>query len=205
NHARGVQSYCHQQRLLFKDFPAHAQRLTDSLRQQTYEQAGAVPLRHLDSPDADKEALALDLARRHGRQQGRLALLTCQESALTYRVRRNAQGLIEPRKEKTRCTHYYHYFQHQDLGLCWVRIQSWFPFSARVGLNGRRWLAQQLDRRGVRYQRRDNLISAVADVDLAQRLLQEQVHVAWPQVLEELVRPVHPLWDYLHHSARAPF
>jgi hypothetical protein len=205
NHARGVQSYLHQQRILFKDFPDHAERLTRTLRQQTLCHLGDVPLLHLNSPDVDKEAVALDLAQRHGRSSGRMALLTCQESALTYRVRKNAQGLIEPRKEKTRCTHYYHYFHHEQLGLCYVRISSWFPFAVRVGLNGRRWLARQLSNRGVGYQRRDNLITAVEDIALAQRLLDEQVQTAWPQLLEGLVRPVHPLWDYLHQTARAPF
>ena len=204
NHQRGVQSYCHQQRLLFKDFPAHAEQLTRRFRAQTLQDLGDVPLLHLNSPDVDKEALALQLADRHGRRRGRIALLTCQESALTYRLRRNAQGLVEPRKEKARCAHYYHYFQHEQLGLCYVRIGTWFPFAVRVGLNGRRWLAQQLDNRGVGYQRRDNLITAVADVAQAQRLLDEQVRAAWPQVLEALVRPVHPLWDYLHGTARAP-
>src|SRR5262249_28048273 len=144
NHARGVQSYCHQQRILFKDFPDHAEQLTRSFRQQTLEHLGDVPLRHLDSPDTDKEASALQLAQRHCRHTGRIALLTCQESALSYRVRRNAEQLIEPRKEKVRCTHYYHYFQHEQLGLCYVRISTWFPFAVRVGLNGRRWLARQL-------------------------------------------------------------
>jgi hypothetical protein len=204
NHQRGVQSYLYQQRILFKDFPDHAEQLTHLFRRQTLEQLGDVPLQHLNSPDADKEALALDLARRHGRTTGRIALLTCQESARTYRLRRNDSGLVEPRKETTRCTHHYHYFRHEQLGLCYVRIQTWFPFSVHVGLNGRRWLAQQLDNRGVTYQRRDNLITAVADVALAQQLLDEQVRVAWPQVLADLVRPVHPLWDYLHQTARAP-
>jgi hypothetical protein len=204
NHARGVQSYCYQQRILFKDFPDHAEQLTKRFRRQALDALGDVPLRHLDSPDVDKEAIALDLARRHGRTSGRLALLTCQESALTYRVRLNAEHLIEPRKEKTRCTHHYHYFLHEQLGLCYVRISTWFPFAVRVGLNGRRWLAQQLSNRGVGYQRRDNLITAVDDVALAQQLLDEQVRTHWPKVLEDLVGPVHPLWDYLHQTARAP-
>jgi hypothetical protein len=205
NHQRGVQSYLHQQRILFKDFPDHAEQLTRTFRQQTLEHRGDVPLLHLNSADVDKEALALDLARHHGRSSGRIALLTCQESAPAYRLRRNADGLVEPRKETTRCTHYYHYFQHEQLGLCYVRISTWFPFAVRVGLNGRRWLAQQLSNRGVAYQRRDNLITAVADVALAQQLLDEQVRVAWPRLLAELVRPVHPLWDYLHQTAHAPF
>jgi hypothetical protein len=205
NHARGVQSYCHQQRVLFKDFPEHAEQLTRSFRQQTFQQLAGVPLLHRNSPDVDKEAVAVDLAQRHGRHQGRIAVLTGQESARAYRLRRNPDGLVEPRQEKVRCGHYYHYFQHQELGLCYVRISTWFPFAVRVGLNGRRWLAQQLNNRGVAYQRRDNLITAVADVALAQQLLNDQVRVNWPKVLGELVRPVHPLWDYLHdQSVRAP-
>jgi hypothetical protein len=205
NHARGVQSYCYQQRILFKDFPDHAEALTKTLRNQSLQQRGDVPLQYLDSPDIDKEAVALELAQRHGRTQGRIAMITCQESGLTYRLRKNQEGLIEPRQEKTRCVHYYHYFLHEQLGLCYVRIQSWFPFSVRVGLNGRRWLAQQLSHRKVGFQQRDNLITQVDDVELAQRLLEEQKHVHWPEVLRDLVRPVHPLWDYLHDQARTPF
>jgi hypothetical protein len=205
NHGRGVQSYCYQQRVLFKDFPAHAAGLTKTLREQTVQQLGDVPLRYLDRPDVDKEALALELARQQGRTQGRIAVLTCQESGLTYRLRRNAQGLVEPRKEKTRCVHNYHYFLHEQLGLCYVRIQTWFPFSVRVGLNGRRWLAQQLRNRGIGFEQRDNLISQVDDVALAQHLLDEQLHVSWPEVLRDLVRPVHPLWDYLQEQVRTPF
>lgn len=205
NHQRGVQSYLHQQRILFKDFPAHAEQLTGRFRQQTLHDLGDVPVQHLNSPDVDKEARALELARQHGLTSGRVALLTCQESARTYRLRRNTDGHVEPRKETTRCAHYYHYFLHEQLGLCYVRIQSWFPFAVRVGLNGRRWLARQLDNRGVGYQRRDNLLTAVADVGLAQRLLDDQVAADWPRLLGALVRPVHPLWDYLHDRARAPF
>src|SRR2546421_12009135 len=74
NHARGVQSYCHQRRILFKDFPDHAEALTKTLRCESSKQLGDVPLKHLDSPEVDKEAIALDLARQHGRHQGRIAL-----------------------------------------------------------------------------------------------------------------------------------
>lgn len=205
NHAGGVHSYCHQQRLLFKDFPRHAEDLTASLRAQTQQQLGDVPLRYLASPDVDKEALTVQLAQQHGHTQGRLGVLTCQEAGLTYRLRKNRGGLIELRKEKTRCLHYYHYFLHPHFGLCYVRIQSWFPFSVRVGLNGRRWLAQQLRQRGVGFQARGNLLTAVDDVALAQQLLDEQLQVPWPEVLRDLVRPVHPLWDFLHDQVRTPF
>jgi hypothetical protein len=48
-------------------------------------------------------------------------------------------------------------------------------------------------------------VSQVDDVTMAQRLLEEQKHVDWPTVLRELVRPVHPLWDYLHEQVNTPF
>src|SRR5438270_8680934 len=52
NHGRGVESYLWQQRILFKDFPAHALHLTQTLRQQTAALAKehAVPLLPLNSP-----------------------------------------------------------------------------------------------------------------------------------------------------------
>ena len=207
NHGRGVQSYLWQQHILFKDFPDHAQHLTRLLRQGTEALAHAqgIPLLPLNSPTIDKEATALHLAQRHPGRLGRIAVLSCVESCSTYRLRKNAQGLIEPRKEAAKCLHYYHYFQHERLGLCYVRLQSWFPFSVRVGLNGREWLFQQLQQCGCDFQRRGNLLVRVDDPALAQALLDEQCHTDWPALLQELVQPIHPLWADLHERARAPY
>jgi hypothetical protein len=207
NHGRGVQSYLWQQQILFKDFPAHAQQLTQALRQRTEALAHEqdIPLLPLNSPAIDKEATALQLAQRHPGRFGRIAVLSCVESCATYRLRKNGQGLVEPRKEVGKCLHYYHYFQHPDLGLCYVRLQSWFPFAVRVGLNGREWLYQQLGQRGCACQRLGNLVWRVQDSALAQALLDAQTRTDWPTLLQGLVQPVHPLWDYLHTQARAPY
>ena len=207
NHARGVPSYLGQQQILFKDFPAHAQQLTQQLRKHTEDlaQQSDVPRLSLNSSAIDKEATALQLAGRQPKHSGRIARLSCVESCTTYRLRKNARGPIEPRKEVAKCLHYYHYFQHPRLGLCYVRIPSWFPFSVRVGLNGRAWLFQQLRQRGCDCQRRGNLLGRVADPALAQALLDEQTRADWPALLQELLQPIHPLWDYLHTTARAPY
>jgi hypothetical protein len=207
NHSRGVQSYLWQRKILFKDFPAHAEHLTQMLREGTeaLAQEEGVPLRYLNSPEIDKEATALQLAQRKPQRRGRIALLTCVESCSTYHLRKNERGLIEPRKEPGRCLHYYHYFQHERLGLCYVRIQSWFPFSVRIGLNGRQWLYRQLEQHGVDFQRKDNLLMTVKDPIKAQALLDEQGRTDWPMLLQELVQPIHPLWPYLHQTARTPY
>src|SRR5262249_30190031 len=207
NNGRGVESYLFQQNLRCIDFPAHAERLTDTLRRQTEQDARdqGVPYRPLNSGAIDKEAAALDLAREHGLTSGRVAVLSAVESARVYRLRKNPAGRVTPVKQEGKCVHYYHYFRHPDLGLCYVRVQTWFPFQVRVGLNGRQWLYRQLDRRGVRFRNRDNLLLAVADPALAPDLLAEQRRTAWPALLGDLVRPVQPLWAYLHDRAGTPY
>jgi hypothetical protein len=207
NSARGVDSYLYQQRVRYTDFPEHAADLTHRLRTQTEQQAqqDGVPLQPLNHADVDKEARALDLADRHGRTMGRVAVLSAVETCLTYRLRKNAMGWVKPVKERAKCLHYYHYFRHPDLGLCYVRVQSWFPFTIRVGLNGRQWLIRQLEHRGVPFQSRRNLLVSVDDPALAQDLLDEQRRADWPTVLSALVRPVQPLWGYLHNTARTPY
>ncbi len=207
NSARGVDSYLYQQGVRYVDFPAHAERLTRALRRGTVSQAerDGVPLEHLNSPGTDKEARALQLADARRVTAGRIAVLSCVESCWTYRLRANAAGWVKPVKERGKCVHYYHYFRHPVVGLGYVRVQSWFPFAVRVGLNGRQWLYQQLGHQGVQFRSRDNLLVSVADPAAAQDLLDAQRRTDWPALLTDLVRPAQPLWDYLHDTVRTPY
>lgn len=210
NNVRGVDSYLYRQKVRYVDFPKHAEALTCTLCDQTEKQAKEldIPLRHLNSPKIDKEALALQLACEHPRADGgdgRIALLTCVEAGMGYRLRKNKDGRVYPVKEMIKCKHYYHYFQHPELGLCYVRLQSWFPFSVRVGMNGRQWLYQQLRKRGVTFAHQGNLLLSVADVALAQQLLDAQVHADYAKLLDQLVQPIQPLWNFMQASVRVPY
>jgi hypothetical protein len=205
NNARGVDSYLYSQQIRYVDFPKHCEQHTKSLCRQTEQlaQQQGVPLRHLNSPSIDKEATALQLALTDpcSAALGRIALLTCVESCMTYRLRKNSEGRVYPVKEVGKCLHY---FQHPELGLCYARIQTYFPFTVRIGMNGRQWLYQQLRKRQVAFQPQGNLLLSVADVPLAQELLDAQVHADYVKILSELVRPIQPLWDHLQ-AAHTPY
>lgn len=205
---RGVNSYLYQHDLLIKEFPDHAQQLTESLVRGTeaLAQADGYPIHYLPSPNSDKEATARELAQQRGCTSGRLAILSCVESCRTFRVRKNqATGHIELRAEEGRCQHFYHYFLHEQVGLCYVRLQSWFPFTMRVGLNGREWLYRQLQREQIGYQRQDNKLLAVEDWARAQQLLDAQLHTDWPALLNGLAAQTNPLLPYLQDEARVPY
>ena len=205
--ARGAQSYLYQHGLRFTDYRRHTEQLTRTLVRGTEALAAAEGDRvhYLNSPNTDKEATALAIAQRRGLRSGRVAVLSCVEGCRTYRVRKNDRGHIDLVAEPARCQHFYHYFLHEDLGPCYVRVQSWFPFTVRVGLNGRQWLYRQLQREGLGYRCQDNLLVAVDDWRRAQQLLDQQPHADWPALLDRLAAPAQPLWPYLRDEARVPY
>jgi hypothetical protein len=88
--------------------------------------------------------------------------------------------------------HYYFYFEDGKFGLTQVRLMTWFPFDVRIVINGREWLAQEMDRRGIGYLRRDNCFVNIDNFARAGRLAAQQGKIDWPGQLERLLRRVHP-------------
>ncbi len=201
----GVDSFLFRHKIRYVDFMSYCQQLTKQLCSETEDLAKAqgVPLVYLNSPNVDKQEAALEAFRRQSSQapQGRIALLSVVESCMTYRLRKNPDGRAYPRRQQAKCLFYYHYFQHPELGLCYVRVQTHFPFILHIGFNGRHWLFQQLRRHNVPFEQRDNLLLKVDDVPLAQRLLDQQRRTNFTKLLSELVQPIHPLWDFLQEHA----
>ncbi len=77
------------------------------------------------------------------------------------------------------------------LGLTQVRLQTWFPFNVHVVLNGREWLARELDGAKIGYLRRDSCLAAIEDFTRAQKLA------------DKLGRPVHD--GQRRHRGLRPF
>jgi len=191
-----MEAYLNACRVLIKDFGTFAQGLTARIKvaaQATAQQAGR-PFRYLSSSQTSKEALARQIARQDGVTCGLIAIFSALENCLSYSVRGNRQTkhihlVLEPRK----CLHLYHYFLHEELGLCHVRVQTWFPFTVDLCLNGRDRLARQMDQAGLAYRQRDNCFVWVQDAPGAQRLLDQQLRTDWPRLLNRLLDQAHPL------------
>jgi hypothetical protein len=180
-----------------KDFAAYAEGWTQRVRCEAMEryQRRRLPAIYLPSVNTSKEATVAEIARAHPRRLGPLALLACVEPCLSFAIRGNREtGLLEPVLTERRCTHLYHYWRHEQLGLMHVRLQTWFPFLIHVCLNGRNWLAQQMTRLGMRYQQQDNCFTWIEDLPRAQRLLDEQLNTRWAVELEKLVLENHPTY-----------
>ena len=89
----------------------------------------------------------------------------------------------------------YFYFLDPDLGLIYIRLTTWFPFTVQVYVNGHSWLAQQMLKQRLGFNLQDNAFTALDDPQAAQELADSFVHLNWTKILTGLVRQVNPLMN----------
>ena len=65
---------------------------------------------------------------------------------------------------------YYFYCLDEDFGPFFIKFCSYFPYTAKLCINGHEYLKCQLERRGIDYEALDNGISWCKDVPAAQRI-----------------------------------
>jgi hypothetical protein len=191
----GMLWYCNTNGVLLKEFKAYSQRMTERLIEASEAAAVAAsrPILYLPSPKTRKEDFARQIAERDGIRDGLIAVLKCVEPCWSFSLRGNgATKKLEFRSEPRQCLHLYHYYQHPQFGFMYARLQTWFPFAIQIGINGREWLTRQLDADGQSYQRQDNCLTWLADVERAQALMSEQLRTDWVTAWTAVRQQVHP-------------
>ena len=196
----GLAKHLSKMRVLLKDFKAYAQHFTDRVRQgiEAVAQAGGRPMAYLASPAISKEDRARAIAERDGIREGLICVLSAVEPFRSFEIRGNrATRELELRSALRKCLHYYTYWLDREWGFFHARVQTWLPLTIHVCLNGREWLARQMDRAGIAYTRRDNCFVSIADLAAAQRLMDQQLRVDWQKKLNALLQQFHPAHDDL--------
>ncbi len=191
----GMNCYCNVNGVRLTAFGKHAEQLTDHLIEASEAEAKrrGRPIVYLSSPKVRKEDQARAIAQRDAITDGLIAVFKSVEPCWSFALRGNrATKKLAFRPELRKCLHLYHYYQHPTFGLVYGRVQTWFPFTLQIGLNGREWLARQLDAAGLSYRRHDNCITWVEDVPRAQVLLDAQLRINWAKQLQQIASWVHP-------------
>lgn len=205
---RGLMNYLSLVSVLLKDFKQYAQHCTSVVRESTAALALAAgrPLHYVASGAARKEELAREIAARDRIESGLICVLTCVEPCYSFEVGPNReQKRLELRYGSSKCRHDYFYVQDPQLGLIHLRLQTWFPFTLHVCLNGRDWLARQMTAAGLGYQQQDNCFVQVEDFGRAQGLFDQQLRVNWNSLLNRLRKTYHPTHAQLFPEYPIPY
>ena len=196
----GFKHYLDLAHVLWMDFGAHALETTERLRQdiERRETDQGREVHYLPSSVTDKDKTVRAFIAEHGITQGLVGVWSCVELCRTVGIHGNRQTKkLQLKFEEKKCLHYYHYYLDERFGLMHTRLQSWYPFQMQICMNGREWLARQMDEASIDYLRKDNCFVRVADLAKAQELLTAQAHANWPVLLEELARRSNPLEETL--------
>lgn len=191
----GMMSFLSAVGVLLKDFKQYSLGVTEQIRNAVLELAlkAGKPVQFLSSSSQSKEDLARDIARRQKIEQGPVCFLSAVEPCMSFDVHRNRDTKqIELRSGERKCLHYYQYMIHPKLGFMNVRLQTWFPFTMHLCINGREWLARDMDEAQLGYVRRDNCFTQLEDAQKAQALMDRQLRTRWQPMLEDIAKAANP-------------
>jgi hypothetical protein len=195
SYVQGLDYFMGNQRVGFKDFRGFVEKFSAGIKKRAEQiaQGAGRPYQFVPSGKASKEALVRKLLVEKPVKEGLVCVLSWVEPCVTFTVRRDRekrQLRLLPRDAT--CLHFYFYFLDRDFGLMHIRLQSWLPLSIQVCVNGREWLARQMQRAGIAYLQKDNCFTQIADLPRAQALMDRLVELPWAKILNRWAQAVNP-------------
>jgi hypothetical protein len=121
-----------------------------------------------------KDNVALEYLARFEHDEGVLFVGKAQERAPTFRTekRRDAQGLTYPWivRSTAMVNQYYFYCLDRDFGPFFLKFSSYFPYNAKLCINGHEYAKRQLARHAIAFEPLDNGILSCADPERLQQI-----------------------------------
>jgi hypothetical protein len=143
--------------------PAVIEKIGNRFRREVdaYAKANGVPVLHLAKPDRsrwddrklDHVRPHLERAERDGRH-GVVAIVAAQEFQWVFSATKKTKGnavWFSWDKSERRVSCYYFYVLDREFGPGFVKICTYFPYPAKVWLNGHEWAKRQARRAGVAF------------------------------------------------------
>jgi hypothetical protein len=136
--------------------------------------------------------------RKFKKTEGALYVGKAQEKARVMRTQRrrcSRTGATYPWvvQSTAMVNYYYFYGVDEDFGPFFLKFCSYFPYNAKLCINGHEYLKRQLAKRGVAFQELDNGIKSCANPKLLQRLADEMTAEKIDRLLRKWLRRLpHP-------------
>ena len=184
-----------------KEFSRYAQQATAAITANAKAMAADAnrPYVYLDHATTrwkgqTKQDLARSIADRDDMTEGLICVISIVEPASSFDVRPDPNThRLEARRRQRKCVHHYFYLIDPEFGFMHICIQAWLPYPMQIWINGREWLARQLDAAGIDYLRHDNALLHIDNLEAASQLCERFAHRAWPRTLDAFARRANPL------------
>jgi len=194
-HIGGLERFLSSQKILNKGFRRFAEMFSQRIKHHAEKvaQDNGRPCHYLPSPSINKEGYVRKLMASNPVDEGLVCVLSCVEPCHSFGLHSDRQNkMLLLKWELRKCQHYYFYYMDRDFGLMHVRLQSWFPFTIQVCVNGREWLARQMDRAAIKYTQVENCFTWISDLERAQAIFNSFNEMHLGPVLSAFAERVNP-------------
>ncbi len=185
--------YLIQNSIKLKDFDKFALSQTESLCNHIdkYIKQNNCETIYLNSGKIDKNEIVMDELNKNENKTGLITALSVVEICNTMTVKPNKQiQKLEVTQRPTKCKHYYFYYNDEEFGLMYLKIQTWFPYNVQIYINGHEYLSKILDKNNIKYEMYNNSFSYIEDFDKAQELanniLNQKISVSFDVLINQI-------------------
>lgn len=193
SYSKGIEQWFWQQKVPLKNFKDFALQVAERIKAhvKAVVAAAGAEYRHLVRKEPMEEQ-ARRIAAEKGIREGIVCGYSQMETCRTYRFWFE-KGRPWLKTDYRNCSVLYVFLMHAVLGLIHVKIQTWFPLTIQVYVNGHDFLAKKLDQAGVKYALHDNAFTQIDNMKAAQACADRFAKQNWPKLLGELAQRFNPL------------
>ena len=170
-HAEAMASHLRAKGIRLFDYTQFAQPLREQLREHAERLAGenGLEIEFIQRKNFRKEERIKDIVAQRGTHPGLVHIFSAMEPCTSFTPWHDKpSGRTFLKYTEAKCLHYYFYFIHAELGLCYLRVPTWAPFRLQFYFNGHNELARRLTKARIAYTLQDNAFVEIADFARAQ-------------------------------------
>ena len=141
---------------------------------EAYAQAEQIPLITFQKGQR-KDDIANSIRAGFDKEEGVVFIGKAQEKASVFRTEKRTNPKTGQKypflvRSTAMVNQYYFYIADRDFGPFFIKFCSYFPYTAKICLNGHEWLKQQLHWKGMRFEALDNGILSCDDPQRVQKI-----------------------------------
>ena len=204
----GMLNFLQRTGVLLKNFGEYVEEQSKILKKSTIKKAVEEnrSIIYLTSCKTRKEPIARKIVEEEKITSGLICVLKCVEPCVSYEIFKNKESKkLELKSRNRQCLHYYHYWIDPIFGFMSARIQTWFPFSIQVCLNGREYLANQMKQQNLFHIKEDNCFTYISDFDQAQKLMTSMLELPWPEHLNQIANQLNPTHEQIFSKCKQEY
>jgi hypothetical protein len=172
-HAEAMSRHLRVRGIRLFDYPLFAQRFREEIRTRAEQiaQENELVIEFIRRNNFRKEERIKAIVARRGDHPGLVHVFSAMEPCPSFRPWHDkTSGKTCLKSTQAKCLHYYFYFIHPELGLCYLRVPTWAPFRLQFYFNGHNELAIKLKKEGITHTLLENAFVDIADFPRAQAL-----------------------------------